>query len=71
MLMKNDEVMGKEHIKPGEVPDSYDWQYLRETEAAFIETLAIQKGLYFGEAWTRFMKAGLLWHWSRAGSDMR
>ena len=50
-------VMGKEHIKPGEVPDSYDWQYLRETEAAFIETLAIQKGLYFGEALDTFYES--------------
>ena len=62
-------VMGKEHIKPDEIPGSYDWQYLRETEAAFIETLAMQKGLYLGEA--RFMKAGLPWHWSRAGNAMR
>ena len=50
-------VMGKEHIKPDEIPGSYDWQYLRETEAAFIETLAMQKGLYLGEALDTFYES--------------
>lgn len=50
-------VMGKEHIKPDEIPGSYDWQYLREAEPAFIETLAMQKGLYLGEALDTFYES--------------
>lgn len=50
-------VMGKEHIKPDEIPGSYDWQYLREAEPAFIEALAMQKGLYLGEALDTFYES--------------
>lgn len=50
-------VMGKEHIKSAEIPGRYDWQYLREAEPAFIEPLAIQKGLYFGEALDTFYES--------------
>ena len=45
------------NLKPDEIPGSYDWQYLRETEAAFIETLAMQKGLYLGEALDTFYES--------------
>lgn len=53
-LMKT---MGREHIEPQEIPSRYDWQYLRDAEPACIEALAIQKGLYFGEALGTFYES--------------
>lgn len=40
-------------------------------EAAFIETLAIQKGCILEKPWSRFMKAGLLWHWKQSRERVR
>lgn len=48
---------GKEHIKPHGMQGRYDWKYLRDAEPECIEALAVQKGLYLGEALDTFYES--------------